>query len=228
MEARGSEFNRVGHVTIVGGGTAGWLAAAMLNSSLNEHSDAPRVRVTLIESPNVPTVGVGEATVPGMPRLLGQLGLDEKQFFLRCNASFKLGVRFVDWHLDAAGRSLEFFHPFDSVDTIHGMDPSYHFHRFVGPGQSRDFFDHLLPSGDVIRACKGPRRVEDHRGRGMCKHRRERRPQPQRRIENRTDPAQAQGRPHRSNDGAALDVDADPIEHLRVAATERPGDERAE
>ncbi len=161
MQARGSEINRVGHVTIVGGGTAGWLAASMLNSSLNQHSDGPPVRVTLIESPNVPTVGVGEATVPGMPRLLGQLGLDEKQFFLRCNASFKLGVRFVGWDLDAAGRPLEFFHPFDSVDPIHGIDPSYHLHRFVEPGQARDFFDHLLPSGDVIRACKGPRRVED-------------------------------------------------------------------
>ncbi len=132
MDSRAVEINRVNQVTIVGGGTAGWLAATMLDNSLNQHSDGPRVRVTLIESPNIPTVGVGEATVPGMPRLLGQLGIDEKQFFLRCNASFKLGVRFVGWDLDEAGRPLDYFHPFDTIDAIDGVDPSYNFHRCVG------------------------------------------------------------------------------------------------
>ncbi len=161
MDSRAVEINRVNQVTIVGGGTAGWLAATMLDNSLNQHSDGPRVRVTLIESPNIPTVGVGEATVPGMPRLLGQLGIDEKQFFLRCNASFKLGVRFVGWDLDEAGRPLDYFHPFDTIDAIDGVDPSYHFHRFVGVEESAPFFERLSPSGEIIRANRGPRRIED-------------------------------------------------------------------
>jgi tryptophan halogenase len=161
VDRRTAEINRVNHVTIVGGGTAGWLVATVLNNSLNERGEGPPVRITLIESPNVPTVGVGEATVPGMPRLLGQLGIDEKQFFLRCNASFKLGVRFVGWDLDEAGRPLEYFHPFDAIDAIDGVDPSYHFHRFVGAEHSAEFFDRLSPSGEIIRAFKGPRRIED-------------------------------------------------------------------
>ncbi len=161
MDHRSSEINRVSQVTIVGGGTAGWLAAAMLNDALNARSEGGRVRVTLIESPNVPTVGVGEATVPGMPRLLGSLKLDEKEFFLRCNASFKLGVKFVHWDEDAAGNPVEYFHPFDEVASIRGVDPCYHFHRFVGPGHASTFFDRMLPSGEVIRAFRGPRRVED-------------------------------------------------------------------
>jgi tryptophan halogenase len=161
VNEREAEINRVSHVTIVGGGTAGWLAAAMLNNSLNVRSDGPKVRITLIESPNIPTVGVGEATVPGMPRLLGQLDINEKQFFLRCNATFKLGVGFVHWDEDEAGRPVNYFHPFDSVDSIRGVDPSYHYHRFVGPEHSGEFFDRLLPSGDIIRACKGPRQIQD-------------------------------------------------------------------
>ena len=61
--------NRIEHVTIVGGGTAGWMSALMLVSFLNRPTDNP-IKITLIESANIPTVGVGEATVPGMVGLM--------------------------------------------------------------------------------------------------------------------------------------------------------------
>lgn len=160
MSAQSAEFNRITGVTIVGGGTAGWVTAMVLNSALNGHSDGPRVRITLIESPNVPTVGVGESTVPGMPRLLQQLGIDEKQFMRQCNASFKLGVRFVHWHEDHDGRPLEYFNLFNSPVAIHGLNPGYHFHRFAGPERYGEFADALVPNGDLIRARRGPRRAE--------------------------------------------------------------------
>lgn len=160
MSAQSTEFNRITGVTIVGGGTAGWVTAMVLNSALNGHSDGPRVRITLIESPNVPTVGVGESTVPGMPRLLQQLGIDEKQFMRQCNASFKLGVRFVHWHEDDDGRPLEYFNLFNSPVAIHGLNPGYHFHRFAGPERYGEFADALGPTGDLIRARRGPRRAE--------------------------------------------------------------------
>lgn len=161
MSAQSAEFNRVTGVTIVGGGTAGWVTAMVLNSALNGHSDGPRVRITLIESPNVPTVGVGESTVPGMPRLLQQLGIDETQFMRQCNASFKLGVRFVHWHEDHDGRPLEYFNLFNSPVAIHGLNPGYHFHRFAGPERYGEFADALVPNGDLIRARRGPRRAEE-------------------------------------------------------------------
>ncbi len=161
MNEETSELNRINHVTIVGGGTAGWLTAMILSTSLNVSSDSPKVRVTLIESPNIPTVGVGEATVPGMARLLGQLKIDEKQFFLRCNASFKLGVRFVGWHEDEDGNPLEFVHPFNSPQGIQGLNPAYHFHRFVPDSETHKFSDAMVPNGDVIRSLRGPRLLDD-------------------------------------------------------------------
>ena len=54
------------HITVVGGGTAGWMSAAYLMVHLNRRAASSQVEVTLIESPNVATVGVGEATVPAM------------------------------------------------------------------------------------------------------------------------------------------------------------------
>jgi tryptophan halogenase len=161
VNAETSDFNRINHVTIVGGGTAGWLTAMLLSTSLNVRSDAPKVRVTLIESPNIPTVGVGEATVPGMPRLLNQLGIDEKQLFLRCNASFKLGVRFVGWNQDDDGNPLEYIHPFNSPPAIAGLSPAYHFHRYVPESETHKFSDAMVPNGDMIRALRGPRMTED-------------------------------------------------------------------
>ncbi len=86
--------NRISHITIVGGGTAGWLAAALLNTGLNRRNDGPDVRISVIESPNIPSVGVGEATTISMRLTGAQIGLHEKDFIKRCNASFKGAVRF--------------------------------------------------------------------------------------------------------------------------------------
>ncbi|MEE8140250.1 MAG: tryptophan 7-halogenase, partial [Alphaproteobacteria bacterium] len=77
--------NRVQHVTIVGGGTAGWLAAGILHAGLNRRGDGPDVHITVIESPNIPTIGVGEATTVSMGQTLKQLGVDERDFLKQCN-----------------------------------------------------------------------------------------------------------------------------------------------
>jgi len=92
------------HITIVGGGTAGWFTANMLSVFFGMRKDHPanRMRITLIESPNIPTVGVGEATVPSMSLSLQQTGISETDFFKTCNASFKLGVDFAGWNVDAS------------------------------------------------------------------------------------------------------------------------------
>lgn len=83
-------------IVIVGGGTAGWLAANHLAKTLisNENST---VSLTLIESPNIPTVGVGEGTVPLMRQSLQELGISETEFITQCDATFKQGIKFVDW-----------------------------------------------------------------------------------------------------------------------------------
>jgi len=149
------------HVTVVGGGTAGWMSALNMVTTLNERRepDTPPVRVTLIESPNAPTVGVGEATVPDMRQWLQRMGIDEHVFMLRTNATFKLGVRFVDWNRRPDGGPIAYVHPFEGVGYgLFHHAAAYHYLKYApedGPG-----FDwYYTPSVALIDARRGPRRL---------------------------------------------------------------------
>lgn len=152
--------DRIDAVTIVGGGTAGWLTAAMLNRFLNERHDGPPVAITLIESPDIPTVGVGEATVPGMRGVIQRLGLDEAEFMLRCNATFKYAVRFDDWNLDHGDKGISFLHPFNTPEFLRGKDPAFHFHRYGAEDADTTLIDALLPNAAMIRERRAPRLLD--------------------------------------------------------------------
>ncbi len=96
-------MSRVRRVIIVGGGTAGWMAAAGLVKSLGGTID-----ITLVESDEIGTVGVGEAVIPLIKSFHALLELDEKEFIHAVNGTFKLGIEFENW-----GRLGEsYFHPF--------------------------------------------------------------------------------------------------------------------
>lgn len=83
-------------VIVVGGGTAGWLSACHLAKKLQSHLPEG-VEVCLIESPDIPTIGVGEGTVPAIRRSLEYLGISETDFVRECDATFKQSIKFVDW-----------------------------------------------------------------------------------------------------------------------------------
>ncbi len=101
---RGNNMHPVRKITIVGGGTSGWMAAATLAHHYREHD----LQIQLVESDQIGTIGVGEATVPGIIRLNQYLGIKETDFIAATGATFKLGIEFADWH--TPGES--FFHPF--------------------------------------------------------------------------------------------------------------------
>lgn len=96
-------------IVIAGGGTAGWLTACRLAAWAK--AEGRSIRVTLIEAPDIPTVGVGEGTWPTMRETLAEIGIDEAEFLAATNASFKQGSRFDGWQTggDAEDR---YFHPF--------------------------------------------------------------------------------------------------------------------
>ncbi|KPW03164.1 tryptophan halogenase family protein [Pseudoalteromonas sp. P1-11] len=80
------------HVVIAGGGTAGWITAALLNKVLGKV-----IKITLIESSTIGTIGVGEATIPPIIQLNNALGINEQDFINATNASIKLGIEFENW-----------------------------------------------------------------------------------------------------------------------------------
>lgn len=112
----------ISNVVIVGGGTAGWMAAA----SLSRFVVNKPISITLIESTAIGTVGVGEATIPSIVDFNNSIGLDELDFIRATRASFKLGIQFENWR--APGD--RFFHPFaDYGINFSGVEFQHYFYR---------------------------------------------------------------------------------------------------
>lgn len=111
--------NLIKNIVIVGGGSAGWMTAAALSSMVSPGA----IRITLIESEQIGTVGVGEATIPDVINFNAMLGISEQDFLRATNGTFKLGIEFTNW--GKIGES--YFHPFGT----HGVDmQGIDFHQF--------------------------------------------------------------------------------------------------
>lgn len=118
----------VSRIVIVGGGTAGWLSACLIAAHSRRTTGAP-LQVTLVESPDVPTIGVGEGTWPTLRGTLERIGIAEEQFLVACDGSFKQGSRFDGW--------------------VTGATDDRYYHPFVAPpaGEPRDLIGSWLATG---------------------------------------------------------------------------------
>lgn len=109
-------------ITIVGGGASGWMTAIYLNRLFNLQS--PQVQIRLIESPDIGIIGVGEATVHSIRFFFAAMGLDEQELLRETNATFKTGIMFRNWMQPVAGKTHQYFHPFEQQQLGQQLDIS--------------------------------------------------------------------------------------------------------
>lgn len=100
-------------LVIVGGGTAGWMTANLLAQRWPDR----QVEVTLVESPDIGTIGVGEGSTPSLKRFFEVLGIAEAEWMPACHATYKASIRFRDW--SPASGSADYSHPFLSQVDVH-------------------------------------------------------------------------------------------------------------
>ena len=96
-------------ILILGGGTAGWMTANALQQAFKNHGYS----ITLVESPQIGTIGVGEGSTPHLKRFFDNLNISEQEWMPACSATYKNGISFIDWTEHLLQNS--YFHPFPSI-----------------------------------------------------------------------------------------------------------------
>jgi tryptophan halogenase len=140
-------------ILIVGGGSSGWMTAAYLDAVLNADGQE-RIDIGLIESPDVPRIGVGEATIPSINHILAAIGIDEVEFIRRVDGTYKQAIKYVNW-LDGRGES--YYHAFGRyrpapVDTS-TLD-------WLTSDRSIPFSETISAQPVICESCLAPKTVE--------------------------------------------------------------------
>ncbi|MEU5695578.1 tryptophan halogenase family protein [Actinosynnema sp. NPDC020468] len=138
---------RIKNVVVLGGGTAGWMAASYLGKALG-----PAVTITVLEAPSIPKIGVGEATVPNLHKTFFDfLGIAEEEWMRECNASFKMGIKFLNWRTPGVGEATgrpyrgttdHFYHLFGLLPNHENRPLSHYWTHKVLDGQTDEPFDY--------------------------------------------------------------------------------------
>ncbi len=148
-------MSNIKNIIIVGGGSAGWMAATYLNKKLMPEISG--IDIKLIESPDIETIGVGEATVPTIRDFFAAIEVPEKELLVRTNGTIKSAIRFVDWYEKGDGG---YYHPFEAPLFGDGIDIASHWVSEKLKGRPVDKFAHavgLLPTlSEAQRVSKTP------------------------------------------------------------------------
>ncbi len=168
--------NRIKNIVILGGGSAGWMSACYLHRYLQGS-----VSITLIEAPGIPKIGVGEATIPNLQKVFfDQVGLAEDEWMPKCNASFKMGIKYVNWRSGGTsapgprsfnGGTDYFYHLFGILAEQDQFPLSHYWLRKKLHSQNEEAFDYACfkepPSLDAKRS---PRFLDGRRATSYAWH----------------------------------------------------------
>ena len=140
----------VRRIIVVGGGTAGWITAGLIAAE-HEGSACPP-EVLLVESPDIPIIGVGEGTWPSMRMTLQKIGLPEADLLRQCEASFKQGTRFTAWSRQC--EDDQYIHPFSLPAEYSSLNLAEH---WLAAGDAGSFADFVTPQAAVIASGLAPK-----------------------------------------------------------------------
>ena len=142
------------NIVIVGGGTAGWLTAGVIAARHQGRIQKGNFSVTLIESPNVPIIGVGEGTWPTLRATLEKMGVSETDLFRHCDAAFKQGARFARWTTGAEDDG--YYHPLMLPQGFTQVNLVPH---WLENEQGRSFCDAVTPQGALCDEGLAPKMI---------------------------------------------------------------------
>lgn len=155
--------NRIENIVIVGGGSSGWMTAAAIARQL------PNTKLTLIESPNIPTIGVGESTIGQINEFLLYLSLKDEDWMKHCNATYKTSIKFIDFRENPTEEPHVFHYPFgmyDFTDKKAGLMDWFNIKALnpdIDPYTFAEFFNSSVIMTDANKMTKN----ENHSIRGF-------------------------------------------------------------
>ncbi|KYF52561.1 tryptophan halogenase family protein [Sorangium sp. So ce854] len=140
-------------IVILGGGTAGWMAASYLSKALQH-----KVKITLVESKAIPKIGVGEATIPNLQKsFFDYLGIPERQWMKHVNGAFKAGIKFVNWKkTPAPGRENAFYHLFGNLPSCDGVPLAHYWVKKHKEGFAEPMEYACYPQPEALDAKHAP------------------------------------------------------------------------
>ena len=142
-------------IIILGGGTAGWMTANLMAKTWQSQLANHKLSITLIESPDIGVIGVGEGSTPQLKSFFDKIGVQEHEWMPECNATYKNGILFNNWTHRQGFTS--YFHPFTSIIDAHTAPAFVHNSQFRRKGYDIDsHVDRFFLAATLAKQQKAP------------------------------------------------------------------------